>query len=136
MDIEHAEISYRDDCRPDTATIAELYRLAPLERPIDDLERLGRTFESSNLIITAWDAGSLIGILRAWSDGGFFGYIADLAVHPDYQRQGIGRELLRRAVASNTQVTFFLHAAPIAREYYPRVGWQFKDNAWGWPRER
>jgi ribosomal protein S18 acetylase RimI-like enzyme len=136
VETDSAGIDYRDDLWPEPATIAELYRIAPLERPIDDLGRIERMYASANLVLTAWDSQTLVGILRAWSDGGFFGYIADLAVHPDYQHQGIGRELLRRAVASNTEVTFFLHAAPIARDYYPHIGWLKMDNAWGWRRER
>jgi hypothetical protein len=43
--------------------------------------------------------------------------------------------LLRQAVASNTEVTFFLHAAPIAKDYYPHIGWEWADNAWRWRRE-
>ena len=129
-------IDYREGARPEPAVIAALYRAARLARPVDDLGRIARMYDSANLVLTAWDGERLVGALRAWCDGGFLGYIADLAVDPDYQRHGIGRELLRRAVASNTDVTFLLHAAPEAVEYYPRVGWQPAPSSWRWPRER
>ena len=129
-------IAYRDDARPPAATIAALYRAAALARPVDDLVRIARMYAAANLVLTAYDGADLVGILRAWSDGGFLGYIADLAVHPDYQRRGIGRELLRRAVASDTDVQFLLHAAPAAANYYGHIGWVARPNSWGWPRER
>lgn len=134
MDAAEASIAYRDDVRPEAATIATLYRAAGLARPNDDLARIGRMYAAANVVLTAWCAGELVGILRAWDDGGFLAYIADLAVHPDHQRRGIGRELLRRAVESDPQVTFLLHAAPEAMTFYPRLGWQPMDNAWRWPR--
>jgi ribosomal protein S18 acetylase RimI-like enzyme len=114
-------VAYRDDRQPTTEAIVALYRAAALARPVDDGERIARMYAAANLVLTAWDGAGLVGILRAWSDGGFLGYIADLAVHPDYQRWGIGRELLRRAIASNTEVTFLLNAAPEAKDYYEHI---------------
>lgn len=133
---EQGEIVYRDDRRPDTATIIALYRAAALSRPLDDPARIARMYDAANLILTAWDGDRLAGILRAWNDGGFLAYIADLAVDPAYQGRGIGRELLRRAVESDPEIIFLLHAAPTAMEFYRHVGWRAMQNAWVWPRER
>ncbi|MDP9374171.1 MAG: GNAT family N-acetyltransferase [Chloroflexota bacterium] len=128
-------IEYRSDARPDTATIVALYRAAPLNRPVDDPERIGRMYAGSNLVLTAWDGDRLAGILRGWTDGAYDGYICDLAVHPDYQKSGIGHELLNRARATNPDVQFVLRASQIARDYYAHVGWQRIENGWYWPRE-
>ncbi len=130
------QIEYREGVLPEPAVVAALYRVAGLVRPVDDLGRIGRMYASANLVLTAWVGERLVGALRAWNDGGFLAYIADLAVDPDYQRLGIGRELLRRAVTSDPEVTFLLHAAPAATEYYPRIGWQPVPSSWRWPRER
>lgn len=129
-------ITYRDAQRPDIATIIALYRAAALARPIDDPARIARMYAGANLVLTAWAGGRLVGILRGWSDDGFLGYIADLAVHPDHQRAGIGRELLRRALATNREVTFILNAAPEAAEYYRHIGWSKIENGWIWRRDR
>ena len=129
-------ITYRDDQRPDIATIIALYRAAALARPLEDPARIERMYANANLILTAWAGETLIGILRGWSDDGFLGYIADLAVHPDHQRAGIGRELLRRAIATNREVTFILNAAPEAADYYRHIGWTKIENGWLWRRER
>jgi ribosomal protein S18 acetylase RimI-like enzyme len=128
-------IVYRTDVRPEAALIAALYRAALLLRPVDDIVRIKRMYEGSNLIVTAWSAGDLAGILRGWTDGAFDGYICDLAVHPNYQNHGIGRELLARTRATSPQVQFVLRASKIAVDYYQHIGWQKIENGWFWPRE-
>jgi ribosomal protein S18 acetylase RimI-like enzyme len=44
------------------------------------------------------DERRIIGNVFGMTDGGFVGYIRKLAVAPDFQRQGIGKELVRRVV--------------------------------------
>jgi ribosomal protein S18 acetylase RimI-like enzyme len=128
-------ISYSFTLRPEASTISALYRVASLTRPIDDLDRIRRMYESANLVITAWSDQTLVGILRGWTDGAFDGYICDLAVHPDYQKQNIGRELLTKARETCPQVQFVLRASKIATDYYHHLGWQKIENGWFWPRE-
>jgi ribosomal protein S18 acetylase RimI-like enzyme len=133
---EQDAIEYRDDLRPDIGQIIALYRAAELSRPLDDSGRIQRMYDAANLVLTAWAGDRLIGILRAWSDGGFLAYIADLAVDPAYQGRGIGRELLCRATSSDPDLIYLLHAAPTAMEFYRHTGWRAMQNAWVWPRER
>ncbi|MGH7194515.1 MAG: GNAT family N-acetyltransferase [Candidatus Saccharimonadales bacterium] len=127
-------IEYRGDRCPEPAAIAELCRAALLNRPVDDLERIGRIYAASNLVFTAWEGDRLVGVLRGWSDGGFDAYICDLAIHPDVQRQGVGRRLLELASGGQPQVQFILRASQIARDYYEHLGWQKIENGWFQPR--
>lgn len=89
-------IDYRSDLRPPARDIALLYESAWLIRPTKDVDRIARMYEGSNVIWTAWDGQRFVGILRGWTDGAHDGYICDLAVAPEYQKRGIGRELLLR----------------------------------------
>ncbi|GAC1445821.1 MAG: GNAT family N-acetyltransferase [Chloroflexota bacterium] len=127
-------IAFKDDLRPEIDAIVQLYKKSGLLRPIEDLPRLRRMYENSPLVLTAWDDDHLAGILRGWSDGGFLGYIADLAVDPAYQRRGIGKRLLDLAVASNSEVQFVLRAADTAALYYSHLCWKHVENGWYWPR--
>ena len=129
-------IEYRSDIRPDAAVIAELFAAASLNRPLDDVERIGRMYAASNIVVTAWDGKRLVGILRGWTDGAFDGYICDLAVSPDAQRQGVGRKLLHLATSSKPDVQFVVRASQIAREYYEHLGWQRIENGWFLARQR
>jgi ribosomal protein S18 acetylase RimI-like enzyme len=129
-------ISYRSDARPADEIIAELYRCALLNRPVQDLDRVRRMYDASNLVVTAWDGHRLAGILRGWHDGAFDGYICDLAVHPDFQRQGVGAKLLEMAREGRPEVQWILMASKIAVDYYKHLGWVKVENGWKWPRSQ
>ena len=60
---------------------------------------LQNALEHSLFILTARDEeGKLIGFLRAVGDGYTILYIQDIIVLPEYQRQGIGTQLLRQTL--------------------------------------
>ena len=91
-------------------------------RPVDDPERLLKMLEHGNLIITARLNGKLIGVSRSLTDFSFCTYLSDLAVDKNYQRMGIGKELIRRTKLEAPQAKLILLAAPAAIDYYPKIG--------------
>src|SRR2546421_272508 len=129
-------ITYRSDVVPDAESILQLYRAAPLRRPPDFLERLRRMYAGSNVVLTAWDGDRLVGILRGLTDGCYDAYLCDMAIHPDYQRQGIGRGLLDFAVRDHDEVQFVLRSSRLATsfDYYEKLGWKKMENGWFCPR--
>ena len=129
------KINYRNDFCPEVEAIAELYKKALLNRPNDDLDRITKMYKGSNIVITAWDGDCLVGILRGWTDKAYNGYVCDLAIHPEYQKAGIGKELLNQVISNNPKVQFVLRASVIAGEYYKHIGWQKIENGWFFPRE-
>ena len=46
----------------------------------------------------ARDNEKLVGFVSVISDGAADAFLVDLIVHPDFQKQGLGKELVRRAV--------------------------------------
>ena len=64
-------------------------------RPITEPDRIAKMLEHGNLIITARDNGKLVGVSRSLTDFAFCTYLSDLAVDDKYQKQGIGKELVR-----------------------------------------
>jgi predicted N-acetyltransferase YhbS len=91
-------------------------------RPIDDDERIGKMLAHANLIVTARDNGKLIGVARSLTDFAFCTYLSDLAVDENYQKQGIGKELIRHTKIATPQAKLILLAAPAAIDYYPKTG--------------
>ena len=90
--------------------------------------------QNANLIITAWDGEKLVGISRALTDFVYTTYLSDLAVHLDYQRQGIGQELIRRTkAATDPRASLTLLAAPAAEKYYPHIGFKHMPQCWRIP---
>jgi len=108
----------------DLDTFIDLYRQSGLgeRRPIDDRERMRTMLTGSNLLVSAWHGDTLVGIARSLSDFAYATYLSDLAVHLDWQRRGIGRELVRRTRLAGGKASIYLFAAPGAVDYYPRIG--------------
>jgi predicted N-acetyltransferase YhbS len=104
-------------------------------RPVDEMETIRGMLKNADVIVTARADGLLVGISRAITDYSFCTYLSDLAVDVNYQRQGIGKELIARThEAAGRNTTLILLAAPKARTYYPRVGMQAHDSCWFIPR--
>ena len=64
-----------------------------------DLESLHRATANSTYVVAARSDGQLIGLARALSDDVSIFYLQDLLVRPDWQRRGVGRQLLERCLA-------------------------------------
>jgi predicted N-acetyltransferase YhbS len=117
-------IGYRVGNDFDLDAFIDVYRDSTLgeRRPVDDQERMRQMLARANLVVSAWDDDRLIGVARSLSDFCYATYLSDIAVRLAYQRQGVGRELIRRTQAEGGRATVFLFAAPKAVEYYARVG--------------
>ena len=106
-------------------------------RPVDDAACIAGMVANGNLTITAWNGEVLVGIARSVTDFFYCCYLSDLAVDRDYQRQGIGRELIVRTQAELGQrCTIILLSAPNAVDYYPHIGMQRHPQAWVMQRNR
>ena len=127
------EILIRDDVRIKPEQLAQVFRDSGIVRPVNDLPRLTAMLEHANLLVTAWDGESLVGVARALTDFSFCCYLSDLAVHRAYQKRGIGRQLIERVrerVPVGAQSMLLLLSAPDAMAYYPKVGFDKVENGW------
>ena len=98
---------------------------------MDDRERMRKMLENASLVVTAWEGDLLVGIARSVTDFVYTTYLADLAVRESHQRQGIGRELIRRTQdACSAETRLVLLSAPKAVTYYPRVGFERHEQCW------
>src|SRR5579872_5454918 len=91
-------IEYRLGKDFDLDAFIEVYRASTLgeRRPVDDRDRMARMLANANLVVTAWDGTLLVGFARSVSDFAYCTYLSDLGVRLSHQRQGIGKELMRR----------------------------------------
>ncbi len=85
----------------------------------------------TNLLCTAWDGETLVGVARSVTDFEYCCYLSDLAVDLAYQKQGIGRELIRLTQSKlGEKAKIILLSAPKATEFYPKIGFKRHDSAW------
>jgi ribosomal protein S18 acetylase RimI-like enzyme len=59
----------------------------------------GAVLERSLTYVCAFDGTRLVGFVNVAWDGGVHGFILDTTVHREYQRRGIGTELIRQAAS-------------------------------------
>ena len=100
-------------------------------RPVDDVERIELMLRNADVIVTARSGSLLVGVSRAITDFAYCTYLSDLAVDAEFQKLGIGRELILRTHAAAGRATrLILIAAPKARSYYPHIGLVSHDSCW------
>jgi len=105
-------------------------------RPVDDRTIMAGMLANASIIVTARSEDLLVGVSRAISDFHYCTYLSDLAVDQNYQRQGIGKELIWRThQATGLQTTLILLSAPKAVTYYPHIGMTKHESCWIIPRQ-
>ena len=103
--------------------LSNLYRIAPLgDKKAADLKTV---FTNSMYRCFVREEGVLIGAGRAVADGIDVSYLADIAVHPDHQGRGLGKEIVSRLrELSKNHRKIILYAAPGKDTFYLKLGFK------------
>ena len=89
------------------------------------LKNFNVPFINSTIVISAWAGDKLVGCVRVLSDGIFRSILYDLAVMPEFQGRGIGKELVGRCRACFPDSEWLVETQAAA-EFYEKLG--FKRN--------
>lgn len=91
--------------------------------------------EHTAFISVARADGKAIGMARVVTDYGYFAYIGDVIVHPDYQRRGIGTKLMTNVMdyikdklANGQNMMVVLVSAKGKEEFYEKFGFVKRPN--------
>jgi len=88
-------IDYRSTRDIPIGHVLSLYKAnawSAVEKP----QLLHKGLLNSESLVSAWDGDKLVGIGNAISDGHLVVYYPHLLVLPEYQGQGVGREIMQR----------------------------------------
>jgi ribosomal protein S18 acetylase RimI-like enzyme len=132
----HPSVTYATEPDLSVHDFIDVLRRSTLaeRRPVDRLDVIAGMLRNADIVLTARRAGTLVGVSRAISDFSYSTYLSDLAVDAAFQRQGIGRELLRRThEAAGLHTRLILLAAPLAQDYYGHIGMQRHESCWTIP---
>ncbi|AZL84713.1 MULTISPECIES: GNAT family N-acetyltransferase [Aliivibrio] len=127
------EIDYKVNEPMSAEQFIELLKKTTLgaRRPIDDVARIQAMLDNSNLIVTAWGDGELIGVARSVTDFNFCCYLSDLAVDESVQSMGVGKYLILVTKEEvSPECKLILLSAPQAEGYYPKIGFEAHNSAW------
>jgi|GEM_PF-223330 len=101
--------------------LSELYQLAGMGTKPPDL--LATVFGNSRYAFFVRLGKELIGVGRALTDELDCAYLCDVAVRPDHQGQGLGREIIDRLVQrSQDHKKIILFANPGTERFYHKAG--------------
>jgi predicted N-acetyltransferase YhbS len=126
-------ITYSSSAKISADQAIDLYIRSTLgeRRPIHNRQAFENMYQHANLIISAWDGDKLVGISRSLTDFSYVAYLSDLAVDVQYQKQGIGKQLIEKTkLGLAPECMLVLLAAPKAREYYGPLGFEQHPSAW------
>lgn len=117
-----------DQTKTDWDELSGLYKIAPLGiKPANDLKIV---FSNSRFKCFVYDGNLLIGAGRALADGKDCSYICDVAVHPDYQGHGLGKELVQNLVRlSQGHKKIILYANTGKEGFYAKLGFKKMNTA-------
>ena len=95
-------------------------------------ERIPRLLESVSISLTARDGNNrLVGVLLGLTDFAYWLYVTDLGVDRDYERQGIGRRLMKKAheiAGGEKDIAVYLIANEDAVPFYEKLGMKKADD--------
>jgi ribosomal protein S18 acetylase RimI-like enzyme len=119
-------ITYTDSHDIDLDQLSVLFNSVGWERRTADRSRLAQLVRGSMWVVSAWDGEKLVGFARAVSDGATNAYISTVAMLPEDQGQGLGREIMRRLIDEHDGIQFVLHANDNAYPFYLHLNLGFE----------
>lgn len=136
------KISYRADERlqfdeyADFLTRTDLGHQYPAE---DFMTRMPALLKNYSVGITARDEnGLLVGACLGITDFAYYLFVIDLGVARGYEKQGIGKQLIRRtheAAGGEDKICMILDSASSARGFYEKVGFEHWQSVMVYDKE-
>lgn len=115
----------------DFDTIHDLYASVGWTNYTDKPEMMRKAYENSLLTLGAYDGDKLVGVIRTVGDGFSIVFVQDILVFPEYQRKGIGTQLLLEIMerfSSVYQLELMTDNSPETISFYQSVGFVKADD--------
>jgi len=125
------EIVFRSLTLDDYEQVRQLVIAAGSGKRVQDEDRFRRMMDGADRTVVAVDGARIVGFARALFDDASNGYISMVAVAPDRQGGGIGRELVTRLmdVKQPRQITWVLRSARESTGFWEKMGFRKSDVA-------
>ena len=100
---------------------ATLNRVGMASRPP---ELLQKSFAASAVVVFAYVDGRPVGFGRAISDGAYQAAVYEMAVVPEFQRQGLGARIMQAILDRLPGFNVILYASPGKEDFYRKRGFR------------
>lgn len=94
-------------------------------------ERINKLVKNVSISIVARDADKIVGVLFGLTDFAYWLYVTDLGVDREYEKQGIGKHLMKLAheiAGGEKDIAVYLIANDKAVPFYEKLGMTFADD--------
>ncbi|MDX8289316.1 GNAT family N-acetyltransferase [Metabacillus indicus] len=125
------DITFKETNLLDEKQVGLLYRDANWTSYTEDMPRLMNAIKSSLMVITAWEHGKLIGLVRVVGDGLTIIYFQDLLVLESCRNRGIGSKLLKLVLEQYKdvrQTVLLTDESEEVRSFYEKNGFSSCDK--------
>ncbi|MES2593401.1 MAG: GNAT family N-acetyltransferase [Bacteroidota bacterium] len=125
------EIQFRINEKVTAEAVIEVFKSSGINRPVENVNRVQKMLDNSNLVVTAWNGTELIGIARSITDFAYCCYLSDVAVKREHQKFGIGKtmvELTQQSIGEETMLLSLFSSS--AMEYIPQTGFEKVENGY------
>lgn len=102
----------------------EVFKSVGWSKNKKEASKIARAYKNADIFISAWDGKELVGIVRAITDKEYNGVIFGLAIKKEYQRKGIGKEMIKRCINKYPKIKWFIIANKKSKQFYPKVGFK------------
>ncbi|KEZ48184.1 GNAT family N-acetyltransferase [Metabacillus indicus] len=127
------KITYKETNLLDEKQVGHLYQDANWTSYTEDMPKLMSAIKSSLKVITAWEHGQLIGLVRVVGDGLTIIYIQDLLVLESCRNRGVGSELLKLVLEQYKDVrqnVLLTDESEEVRSFYEKNGFSSCDKGY------
>lgn len=124
-------ISYRNSNELPEQAVRSLYIDNNWTVYTEDMPKLMAAIRNSLAVVTAWDGGTLAGLVRVVGDGHSILYIQDILILKDYRCRGIGSALLKKVLEPYSHVrqkVLLTDDSPMTRGFYEANGFESCDK--------
>ena len=89
---------YKESNKIPNESLLQLYSSVGWSAYTNNIDSLSKAIQGSSYVCTVWDNDTLIALVRCTSDDASIMYEQDVLVDPRYQKKGIGRVLMKKAL--------------------------------------
>lgn len=83
-----------------------------------------KAFMASAVVVFAYAEGKPVGFGRAISDGAYQAAVYEMAIVPEFQKQGIGARIMQAILERLPGCNVILYASPGKEDFYRKLGFR------------
>jgi predicted N-acetyltransferase YhbS len=122
-------VEYRSTTPEDYEAVRQFLCAAGWQHRVGDPVCFRLLMEKTDRAVIACAGARIVGFARALCDGVSNGYISMVAVAVDRRKEGIGRELVRRLIGGDREITWVLRAGRGSGEFWEKIGFKKSEVA-------